>query len=488
MKIEALDMAGLRKMMVTEVNEEEAEKLHRSLFTSSAAAAAVAAAAAASTQLKASTIQQQTQGQPTGQYLSAVVAMDGVDEPSSRSMETAQNGSFENVEDDIQALLSAPSTKQKEQSEKGSEIHFLLNKKTSVQQAVREKFQSKGGTSMAEFCQAGTRDQCARRRAARGQAGLCLKVHFRRVLLPHTDVALGDCSYLDTCRHMAACRFVHYEIDGNDVRLARRSNPALAHLEVGGATLGPQIKPVGGGDTSLRRSAAGVPTQWLNCDVRTFDFGVLGQFDVIMADPPWDIHMDLPYGTMTDDEMRYKMPINKLQEEKGVIFLWVTGRAMELGRELLALWGYVQTDELVWIKTNQLQRIIRTGRTGHWLNHSKEHCLVGVKGDVKLNRNLDCDVLVSEVRETSRKPDEIYELIERLSPGTRKIEIFGRRHNIWPGWFTVGNQLPQTKFVDKDVIERYNKTYPENPYIDPDEVKENDNVADDAEQQEKEKD
>ena len=23
-----------------------------------------------------------------------------------------------------------------------------------------------------------------------------------------------------------------------------------------------------------------------------------------MADPPWDIHMELPYGTMSDDEMR----------------------------------------------------------------------------------------------------------------------------------------------------------------------------------------
>ena len=23
-----------------------------------------------------------------------------------------------------------------------------------------------------------------------------------------------------------------------------------------------------------------------------------------MADPPWDIHMELPYGTMADDEMR----------------------------------------------------------------------------------------------------------------------------------------------------------------------------------------
>lgn len=95
-------------------------------------------------------------------------------------------------------------------------------------------------------------------------------------------------------------------------------------------------------------------------------------------------------------------------------------RAMELGRECLKLWGYVERmphvhwwfcpdfifpfpihfhlistlphgdndahcfhhsryeriDELIWVKTNQLQRIIRTGRTGHWLNHGKEHCLV----------------------------------------------------------------------------------------------------------------
>jgi hypothetical protein len=26
------------------------------------------------------------------------------------------------------------------------------------------------------------------------------------------------------------------------------------------------------------------------------------------------------------------------------------------------------------------------GRTGHWLNHSKEHCLVGYKGNPNLNR------------------------------------------------------------------------------------------------------
>lgn len=64
-------------------------------------------------------------------------------------------------------------------------------------------------------------------------------------------------------------------------------------------------------------------------------------------------------------------------------------------------------EEIIWVKTNQLQRIIRTGRTGHWLNHSKEHCLVGIKGNPEVNRNIDTDVIVAEVRETSRKPDEV---------------------------------------------------------------------------------
>ena len=49
-----------------------------------------------------------------------------------------------------------------------------------------------------------------------------------------------------------------------------------------------------------------------------------GKFSVIMADPPWDIHMELPYGTMSDEEMR-QLNIPALQDE-GLIFLWVTGR------------------------------------------------------------------------------------------------------------------------------------------------------------------
>ena len=63
--------------------------------------------------------------------------------------------------------------------------------------------------------------------------------------------------------------------------------------------------------------------QWLNCDVRSFDMSVLGKFGVIMTDPPWEIHQDLPYGTMADNEMR-KLDMGCLQDD-GVIFVWVTG-------------------------------------------------------------------------------------------------------------------------------------------------------------------
>lgn len=63
-------------------------------------------------------------------------------------------------------------------------------------------------------------------------------------------------------------------------------------------------------------------------------------------------------------------------------------------------------------------------------------CLCGC-----FHRHVDCDVVMAEVRETSRKPDEMYPLLERLSPGTRKLEIFARPHNVRPGWVSIGNQL-----------------------------------------------
>ncbi|RVW91695.1 N6-adenosine-methyltransferase MT-A70-like [Vitis vinifera] len=337
---------------------------------------------------------------------------------------------------DLEALLNKKSFREMQKSKTGEELLDLIHRPTARETAVAAKFKTKGGSQLKEYCSALTKRIVDAslvpilhvKRSASGT------VHFRRIIAPHTDINLGDCSFLDTCRHMKN--------------------------------------------------------------------GYSRQFGVIMADPPWDIHMELPYGTMADDEMR-SLNVPALQTD-GLIFLWVTGRAMELGRECLELWGYKRVEEIIWVKTNQLQRIIRTGRTGHWLNHSKEHCLVGIKGNPEVNRNIDTDVIVAEVRETSRKPDEVsmtmpfslstyhkklchlslrvnlfipllmYPMLERISPRTRKLELFARMHNthagllVLPGihnvigwWMSLGNQLNGVRLVDEGLRARFKAAYPE---------------------------
>ncbi|XP_043256950.1 N6-adenosine-methyltransferase catalytic subunit [Colletes gigas] len=366
--------------------------------------------------------------------------------------------------EDIMSLISMPTIREKENKKVGEQILDLLSKQTSKEKSLAERFRSQGGAQVMEFCPHGTRVDCVKLNGGPGFAEKCKKLHFKKIIQSHTDESLGDCSFLNTCFHMDTCKYVHYEVDGPTIQQKESSdldNPSNAivnkALTLDSKNGSNTTCPTSGG--SLGSELTLYPPQWIQCDLRYLDMTVLGKFAVIMADPPWDIHMELPYGTMSDDEMR-QLGIPALQDE-GLLFLWVTGRAMELGRECLQLWGYERVDEIIWVKTNQLQRIIRTGRTGHWLNHGKEHCLVGMKGNPRINRGLDSDVIVAEVRATSHKPDEIYGIIERMSPGTRKIELFGRPHNVQPNWITLGNQVDGVHLIDPQLIKAFKKRYPD---------------------------
>lgn len=271
-------------------------------------------------------------------------------------------------------------------------------------------------------------------------------IHFIPNLKPQTDLLLGDCSYLDTCHKLNSCRYIHYlqYYPDHISKKARgdKKKSQRASFYTHGECCSSIFKEL-------------VPPQWIKCDVRKFDFSILGKFSAVIADPAWNIHMNLPYGTCNDNEL-LALPFDLLQDE-GLIFLWVTGRAIELGKESLQNWGYKVINGISWIKTNQLGRTIVTGRTGHWLNHSKEHLLVGLKGDPAwLNRQIDIDLIISATRETSRKPDELYGIIERLvGIHARKLEIFGRDHNVRPGWFTIGNQVTGSCIHELDVRRKY---------------------------------
>ncbi|KAL2336021.1 hypothetical protein Fmac_010467 [Flemingia macrophylla] len=314
----------------------------------------------------------------------------------------------------LEALLNKKSFREMQKSKTGEELLDLIHRKTAKETAVAAKFKTKGGSQVRQYCDLLTKEDCRRQS---GSFIACDKT----------------------------CKYVHYQYD---------PTPNVSPTMMGAPPHPKPLKPQRAKYCS--EVELGEP-QWINYDIRNFRMDILGQFGVIMADPPWDIHMELPYGTKADDEMR-SLNVPALKTD-GLI------RAMELGPNgivfVLELWGYKRVEEIIWVKTNQLQRIIRTGRTGHWLNHSKEPCLVGIKGNPEVNRNIDTDVIVAEVRETSRKPDEMYPMLERISPRTRKLELFARMHNTHAGWMSPGNQLSGVRLVDEGLRARFKAAYPD---------------------------
>ena len=99
-------------------------------------------------------------------------------------------------------------------------------------------------------------------------------VHFQIRQLPQTDHSLGDCSYLNTCHRLDTCRYLHYEVETPSQADAER----LAAERLAGQ----QARQTSSSEAHL------LPPQWLDADLRKLDASVLGKFDVIMADPPWD--------------------------------------------------------------------------------------------------------------------------------------------------------------------------------------------------------
>jgi len=61
------------------------------------------------------------------------------------------------------------------------------------------------------------------------------------------------------------------------------------------------------------------------------------------------------------------------------------------------------------------------------------------------------DVIFSERRGQSQKPEEVYELVEALVPGGRYLELFARRNNLRDFWTSVGNEVTGTGLPPEDL-------------------------------------
>ncbi|KAI8575938.1 hypothetical protein K450DRAFT_259486 [Umbelopsis ramanniana AG] len=192
--------------------------------------------------------------------------------------------------------------------------------------------------------------------------------------------------------------------------------------------------------------------QWcvpIKANVMNFDWDALAaetQFDVILADPPWQLATHAPtrgvaiaYQQLPDVCIE-EIPIPKLSKN-GFIFIWVINNKYAKAFELMEKWGYKYVDDITWVKQTVNRRMAKGH--GYYLQHAKETCLVGKKGEDPpgCRHSVGSDVIFSERRGQSQKPEELYEMIEELVPNGRYLEIFGRKNNLRDYWVTVGNEL-----------------------------------------------
>jgi N6-adenosine-specific RNA methylase IME4 len=168
---------------------------------------------------------------------------------------------------------------------------------------------------------------------------------------------------------------------------------------------------------------------------------VRGKYKTILADPPWRFHNRtgkmapehkrlLRYSTLEFEEI-YDLPVSGLAEEESHLYLWVPNALLAYGLETMRRWGFEYKTNIVWSKVRKDGGPDGRG-VGFYFRNVTELILFGVRGSIRTLKpgRKQVNLIATRKREHSRKPDEIYEIIEACSPGPY-LEIFARHppHN-----------------------------------------------------------
>jgi N6-adenosine-specific RNA methylase IME4 len=173
------------------------------------------------------------------------------------------------------------------------------------------------------------------------------------------------------------------------------------------------------------------------------------KFATVLADPPWrfinrtgkiapEHHRLSRYGTLSVAEIA-AIPVKAALADTAHLYLWVPNALLPDGLAVLAAWGFNYKSNIVWHKLRKDGGSDGRG-VGFYFRNVTEIVLFGTKG--KNARTLapgrsQVNYVGTRKREHSRKPDELYPIIEACSPGPR-LEMFARGTR--KGWSVWGNQ------------------------------------------------
>ncbi|KEJ82464.1 MT-A70 family protein [Oxytricha trifallax] len=179
------------------------------------------------------------------------------------------------------------------------------------------------------------------------------------------------------------------------------------------------------------------------------------RFDGILSDSPWDeTALELGYPVMKDKEIFESIPLKKLQKN-GFLFIWVTNKKFEVTLEYLKQNNYKRVELIVWIKLSEDLSLYQG--IGYFLQHNCEFCIVAKSNERfeklkerTLTHNLP-NVIIEKVRKGSQKPDQLYDIMEKMLPKSRFLEIFSRPHNSRDKFTSVGNE--SITYLNTEIVE-----------------------------------
>jgi len=173
-----------------------------------------------------------------------------------------------------------------------------------------------------------------------------------------------------------------------------------------------------------------------------------GSYKTVLADPPWRFtnrtgkvapeHKRLSrYDTMSLEEI-CALPVASVMEEQSHCYLWVPNALLGEGLRVMESWGFKYKSNIVWHKVRKDGESDGRG-VGFYFRNVTELVLFGVKGSMRTlpPGRRQVNFLATRKREHSRKPDELYDIIEQCSPGPY-LELFARYPQ--PGWDVWGNE------------------------------------------------
>lgn len=173
----------------------------------------------------------------------------------------------------------------------------------------------------------------------------------------------------------------------------------------------------------------------------------------ILADPPWQFrnktgkiapeHRRLSrYSTLALETIQ-QMPVGEIAAETAHLYLWCPNALLPGGLAVMSAWGFSYKSNLIWHKVRKDGGSDGRG-VGFYFRNVTELVLFGIRG--RKARTLEparrqVNFLATRKREHSRKPDELYDIIEACSPGPY-LELFARGTR--KGWTSWGDQADET--------------------------------------------